>query len=293
MSRRKPTASSRRHAASTDSLGSVDSSGVEPIPRSFSRRTSSRASVSRFLDAPSGFLVEEGDQAESRDILDGGFGSFLTNPRSFPYGVKQQCWDKAEKVKGRDPDRWRHDALGNIVFRKLVGCPGCLCHDYDHIIPYSKGRNLAVHVHTFLLDVFSNVTLVSSFGGGSGSGCFVGFSSNTAKTRHVVPLSCLLDIRFMGIFWFKGINDIRLAKKASMFLDQAGASFNVSQVNYTSQVEVMSSEKLPFILLVVFNIGHRIDDVESLILYAGLIAPYKKISSKESLRGRRGFSLPP
>lgn len=140
MSRRKSTAGSRRHAASTDSLGSVDSSGVEPVPRSFSRRTSSRASASLFLDAPSGFLVEEGDQAESRDILDGGSGSFLTNPRSFTYGIKQQCWDKAEKVKGRAPDRWRRDVLGNIVFRKLVGCPGCLCHDYDHIIPYSKVR---------------------------------------------------------------------------------------------------------------------------------------------------------
>lgn len=60
------------------------------------------------------------------------------NPRSFPYSVKQQCWEKAEKVKGRDPSRWRRDPLGNIVFRKLVGCPGCLCHDYDHILPYSK-----------------------------------------------------------------------------------------------------------------------------------------------------------
>ncbi|KAJ7956410.1 HNH endonuclease [Quillaja saponaria] len=53
--------------------------------------------------------------------------------------VKQQCWEKAEKIKGRDPDRWRRDALGNTLFRKLVGCPGCLCHDYDHIVPYSKG----------------------------------------------------------------------------------------------------------------------------------------------------------
>ncbi|KAE8124020.1 hypothetical protein FH972_018932 [Carpinus fangiana] len=61
------------------------------------------------------------------------------NPRSFPYSVKQQCWDKAEKVRGRDPERWRRDALGNLLFRKLVGCPGCLCHDYDHIVPYSKG----------------------------------------------------------------------------------------------------------------------------------------------------------
>ncbi|GAV70144.1 HNH domain-containing protein [Cephalotus follicularis] len=61
------------------------------------------------------------------------------NPRSFPYSVKQQCWNKTEKVKGRDPDRWRRDPLGNTVFRKLVGCPGCLCHDYDHIVPFSKG----------------------------------------------------------------------------------------------------------------------------------------------------------
>ncbi|XP_050225759.1 uncharacterized protein LOC126675195 [Mercurialis annua] len=60
-------------------------------------------------------------------------------PRSFPHSVKQQCWDKAETIKGRDPDRWRRDPLGNTVFRKLVGCPGCLCHDYDHILPYSKG----------------------------------------------------------------------------------------------------------------------------------------------------------
>ncbi|TQD79189.1 hypothetical protein C1H46_035230 [Malus baccata] len=65
--------------------------------------------------------------------------SFNNNPRSFPYSVKQQCWDKAEKIKGRDPDRWRRDTLGNTIFRKLVGCPGCLCHDYDHIVPYSKG----------------------------------------------------------------------------------------------------------------------------------------------------------
>ncbi|BFG16802.1 hypothetical protein CerSpe_030760 [Prunus speciosa] len=30
-----------------------------------------------------------------------------TNPRIFPYNVKQQCWEKAEKIRGRDPDRWR------------------------------------------------------------------------------------------------------------------------------------------------------------------------------------------
>ncbi|XP_050377742.1 uncharacterized protein LOC126794979 [Argentina anserina] len=70
------------------------------------------------------------------DVTD---NSYNNNPRSFPHSVKQQCWEKAEKIRGRDPDRWRRDPLGNTVFRKLVGCPGCLCHDYDHIVPYSKG----------------------------------------------------------------------------------------------------------------------------------------------------------
>ncbi|XP_039144981.1 uncharacterized protein LOC120282275 [Dioscorea cayenensis subsp. rotundata] len=81
------------------------------------------------------FLADD----EDSELFVGVGGRSAANPRSFPYSVKQQCWDKAEKVKGRDPDRWRRDALGNIVFRKLVGCPGCLCHDYDHIVPYSKG----------------------------------------------------------------------------------------------------------------------------------------------------------
>ncbi|KAJ7523774.1 hypothetical protein O6H91_18G062400 [Diphasiastrum complanatum] len=60
-------------------------------------------------------------------------------PRYFSQEVKEACWRKAEEVSGRDPERWRKDPLGNLVFRKLVGCQGCLCHDFDHIVPYSKG----------------------------------------------------------------------------------------------------------------------------------------------------------
>ncbi|KAK7265806.1 hypothetical protein RJT34_33429 [Clitoria ternatea] len=90
----------------------------------------SSSSSKRNPSPPSATLVDLNDDPTSL---------FHPNPRSFPHSVKQQCWEKAPKVKGRDPDRWRRDALGNIVFRKLVGCPGCLCHDYDHILPYSKG----------------------------------------------------------------------------------------------------------------------------------------------------------
>jgi len=52
--------------------------------------------------------------------------------------VKNECWSRAEPVPGRDPERWRKDAVGNVVFRKLNSCEGCLCHDFDHVVPYSQ-----------------------------------------------------------------------------------------------------------------------------------------------------------
>lgn len=60
-------------------------------------------------------------------------------PRFFDSDAKKICWDKAEQVPGRDPERWRIDAAGNIVCKRLHSCNGCLCYEYDHIIPFSKG----------------------------------------------------------------------------------------------------------------------------------------------------------
>lgn len=59
--------------------------------------------------------------------------------RIFTREMKKECWNKSRHVSGRDPDRWRLDAVGNIVCNKLTSCEGCLCHEYDHIIPFSKG----------------------------------------------------------------------------------------------------------------------------------------------------------
>lgn len=42
-------------------------------------------------------------------------------------------------MMGRDPGRWRLDAMGNPVCRALRGCAGPLCHEYDHVLPFSKG----------------------------------------------------------------------------------------------------------------------------------------------------------
>ncbi|KAL3322628.1 hypothetical protein AABB24_039960 [Solanum stoloniferum] len=60
-------------------------------------------------------------------------------PRSFDGEAKRMCWAKADTVPGRHPERWRKDSAGNILCKRLFNCQGCLCFEYDHIIPFSKG----------------------------------------------------------------------------------------------------------------------------------------------------------
>lgn len=60
-------------------------------------------------------------------------------PRFFDAKAKALCWQKADVVPGRHPERWRKDAAGNIVCKRFWNCQGCLCYEYDHIIPFSKG----------------------------------------------------------------------------------------------------------------------------------------------------------
>ncbi|KAF3544311.1 hypothetical protein DY000_02008475 [Brassica cretica] len=120
--------------------GALSSSSSSSSPP----KTRPSGSPSRTSGEPRGGKVATSatllDREETGLFPGSGYDDPDPEPRSFPYSVKQQCWEKAEKIKGRDPERWRRDPLGNIVFRKLVGCPGCLCHDYDHIVPYSKGN---------------------------------------------------------------------------------------------------------------------------------------------------------
>ncbi|GAB2221083.1 hypothetical protein Droror1_Dr00012250 [Drosera rotundifolia] len=63
----------------------------------------------------------------------------FSSPRCFSTSVKEQCWEKAEKVEGRDPDRWRKDPFGNVVFRKFERCRGVLGYEFDHIVLYKEG----------------------------------------------------------------------------------------------------------------------------------------------------------
>ncbi|EFJ06134.1 hypothetical protein SELMODRAFT_136010 [Selaginella moellendorffii] len=59
--------------------------------------------------------------------------------RLFDEKMRRQCWQKAEVVPGRHPERWRKDGAGNVVCRKFIGCEGCMCYEFDHIRPFSKG----------------------------------------------------------------------------------------------------------------------------------------------------------
>ncbi|KAL0357486.1 UNVERIFIED_CONTAM: hypothetical protein Scaly_1434300 [Sesamum calycinum] len=107
-----PTSSTRENKRRKKSFSSPTRTRPAPPTGSFSPPPSATSLVDREL------LTEELSQFEALRI-----SPENPNPRSFPYSVKQQCWEKADKIKGRDPDRWRRDPLGNIVFRKLVGCP--------------------------------------------------------------------------------------------------------------------------------------------------------------------------
>lgn len=59
--------------------------------------------------------------------------------RMFTKIQREKCWRYAKEMPGRDSDRWKYDTVGNPVLKHLIGCMGPLCHEYDHIIPYSKG----------------------------------------------------------------------------------------------------------------------------------------------------------
>ncbi|CAI9284002.1 unnamed protein product [Lactuca saligna] len=65
-------------------------------------------------------------------------------PRFFDSMTKKLCWAKADIVPGRHPERWRKDAAGNVVCKRFGNCQGCLCFEYDHIIPFSKGGESVV-----------------------------------------------------------------------------------------------------------------------------------------------------
>eukprot|EP00262_Sarcandra_glabra_P013458 TRINITY_DN3729_c0_g1_i1.p1 TRINITY_DN3729_c0_g1~~TRINITY_DN3729_c0_g1_i1.p1 ORF type:complete len:756 (-),score=84.88 TRINITY_DN3729_c0_g1_i1:81-2348(-) len=101
-----------------------------------------------------------------------------------------------------------------------------------------EGHNFMVAGHPFLLDVPSNILMAPSLK--NPAGCFIGFESNDADSRHVVPLGKLLGIRFMSIFRFK------------VFWSTHWVGNNGSDVENETQIMILDKSKSsgrPYVLL--------------------------------------------
>ncbi|KAI8538306.1 hypothetical protein RHMOL_Rhmol09G0092200 [Rhododendron molle] len=84
-----------------------------------------------------------------------------------------------------------------------------------------------------------------------------------------------------------GIDNIKLAKKAFIWPCQSCIVFDITPINFSFEVNAMSSEKLSFLLPAVFTIGPRADDHESLLKHAKLLSHHDRNSShvKELVQG--------
>jgi 5-methylcytosine-specific restriction endonuclease McrA len=64
----------------------------------------------------------------------------------------EDAWDRAAKVRDKDPDVWRRDEMGNVVRKGSYGTQGEYGWEIDHRRPIAKGgtdhgRNLRI-LHT-------------------------------------------------------------------------------------------------------------------------------------------------
>ena len=52
---------------------------------------------------------------------------------------KDQAWEKAETIRGKNPDVWRKDQQGNKIRKSSYGTTGEFGWEFDHKKPKSKG----------------------------------------------------------------------------------------------------------------------------------------------------------
>lgn len=128
-------------------------------------------------------------------------------PRFFDTKAKTMCWATADTVPGRHPDRWRKDAAGNVVCKRFCNCQGCLCFEYDHIVPFSKGPFLVFyffvkrdHIETqerWFIYVFDLILCCPSWWVCS---CRIGFDGNVIENWNLSGfyLGKIWDDMFLG-----------------------------------------------------------------------------------------------
>jgi 5-methylcytosine-specific restriction endonuclease McrA len=58
--------------------------------------------------------------------------------------VKNKVWNKAKKIRGKDPAKYRKDPYGNTIYRNSQGKSSPMGWDVDHIRPKSRGGSNSV-----------------------------------------------------------------------------------------------------------------------------------------------------
>lgn len=59
--------------------------------------------------------------------------AYSTNPRA------QHVWEKARSVSGKNPNLYRRDSQGNVIYKSAYGKNSRMGWQVDHVWPKSKG----------------------------------------------------------------------------------------------------------------------------------------------------------
>ena len=54
-------------------------------------------------------------------------------------GDKEHVWRKARSVRGKNPNLYRRDIQGNVIYKPAYGRNSKMGWEVDHIVPKSKG----------------------------------------------------------------------------------------------------------------------------------------------------------
>ena len=56
---------------------------------------------------------------------------------------KEKAWKNADTIRGKDPDLYRRDPYGNVMYKPSYGRISRMGWEVDHITPQSKGGSEA------------------------------------------------------------------------------------------------------------------------------------------------------
>ncbi|MCR9171089.1 MAG: HNH endonuclease [bacterium] len=62
-----------------------------------------------------------------------------TNNYGNPRKKKEQVWNKGQKIRGKDPDLYRRDPAGNVMYKYSYGKATPMGWEIDHSRPRKEG----------------------------------------------------------------------------------------------------------------------------------------------------------